>query len=420
MRIALTFMAMALFVTTVSLVLIDGKKKNVTMDLNGKQIELRTAEATVGDLLAANDVEVSKHDSVEPAVNTPLENDTAIKWQKAKQVNIDIDGKTQEVWTTEATVNDVLKTAGIEIKTHDEIEPALATKITDNQPIAIAKAFPVTVKDGGKESTVWSTKTTVRKFLTDQNIRLANLDKVEGDSKAELTASNAVVKIARVEKVTDLVEESADFKTKRKTDMTMLKGEEKVVTNGKKGKLQKKFEITKKNGKIVSREFVGKTMVEEPTHKVVHVGAKAPKVVVATAAPAKATAKTATKATASAPAKAAAPAKEQVAVSRGNSGEPSGGREFYANASAYTAYCNGCSGITATGVNLRANPGMKLIAVDPSVIPLGSKVWVEGYGYAIAGDTGGAIKGNRIDLHMPTKEAAYSFGRRQVKIKVIN
>ncbi|ARF14246.1 G5 and 3D domain-containing protein [Sporosarcina ureae] len=409
MRIGILFMAMALFVATTSLVLIDGKKKNISMDLNGKQIELRTAAATVGEVLAANDVKVQKHDLVEPTVNTPLENDTEIKWQKANKVIIDVDGETKELWTTEATVNDVLKTAEIEVGTHDEIEPALETKITENQPIAIAKAFPVTVKDGGKERTVWSTQTTVRKFLTDQNIRLANLDKVEGDTSAKLTASNAVVKIARVEKITDVVEETADFKTKRKTDMTMLKGKEKVVTNGKKGKLQKKFQITKKNGKVVSRELVGKTMVEEPTHKVVHVGAKAPKVEVATAAPANATAKSS-----------GTPAKAQVAVSRGTSSEPSGGKEFYANASAYTAYCNGCSGITATGINLRANPNMKLIAVDPRVIPLGSKVWVEGYGYAIAGDTGGAIKGNRIDLHMPTKEAAYSFGRRQVKIKVIN
>ncbi|WP_233193644.1 G5 and 3D domain-containing protein [Sporosarcina sp. P3] len=406
MRIGILFMAMALFVATTSLVLIDGKKKNISMDLNGKQIELRTAAATVGEVLAANDVKVQKHDLVEPAVNTPLENDTEIKWQKANKVIIDVDGKTQELWTTEDTVNDVLKTAEIEVATHDEIEPALETKITENQPIAIAKAFPVTVKDGGKERTVWSTQTTVRKFLTDQNIRLSNLDKVEGDTSAKLTASNAVVNIARVERITDVVEETADFKTKRKTDMTMLKGKEKVVTNGKKGKLQKKFQITKKNGKVVSRELVGKTMVEEPTHKVIHVGAKAPKVNVATAAPTKASTST--------------PAKAQVAVSRGASSEPSGGKEFYANASAYTAYCNGCSGITATGINLRANPNMKLIAVDPRVIPLGSKVWVEGYGYAIAGDTGGAIKGNRIDLHMPTKEAAYSFGRRQVKIKVIN
>ncbi|GAA3326735.1 hypothetical protein GCM10020331_063860 [Ectobacillus funiculus] len=54
--------------------------------------------------------------------------------------------------------------------------------------------------------------------------------------------------------------------------------------------------------------------------------------------------------------------------------------------------------MTATGIDLRKDPNMKLIAVDPKVIPLGSKVWVEGYGEAIAGDTGGAIKGNRIDV----------------------
>ena len=90
------------------------------------------------------------------------------------------------------------------------------------------------------------------------------------------------------------------------------------------------------------------------------------------------------------------------------------------SATAYTAYCNGCSGITATGINLRANPELKVIAVDPNVIPLGSKVWVEGYGHAIAGDTGGAIKGNRIDVFVPTKEQAYRFGRKSVKIRVLN
>ncbi len=69
---------------------------------------------------------------------------------------------------------------------------------------------------------------------------------------------------------------------------------------------------------------------------------------------------------------------------------------------------------------MKNNPNLKVIAVDPSVIPLGSKVWVEGYGYAIAGDTGGAIKGKKIDLHFPTKESAYKFGRKQVKIKIID
>lgn len=87
-------------------------------------------------------------------------------------------------------------------------------------------------------------------------------------------------------------------------------------------------------------------------------------------------------------------------------------------ATAYTAKCKGCSGITATGINLKKNPNAKVISVDPKRIPLGSKVYVEGYGMAIAGDTGGAIKKNKIDLHMPTKKKALNWGVRTVKIKV--
>ena len=82
---------------------------------------------------------------------------------------------------------------------------------------------------------------------------------------------------------------------------------------------------------------------------------------------------------------------------------------------AYTANCNGCSGTTATGINLRANPKAKVIAVDPSVIPLGTKVYVEGYGYAVAADTGGAIKGYKIDVFFPSKSEAYRWGVRKVK-----
>ncbi len=93
-------------------------------------------------------------------------------------------------------------------------------------------------------------------------------------------------------------------------------------------------------------------------------------------------------------------------------------KEITVSASAYTAGCNGCSGITSTGINLKKNSDLKVIAVDPSVIPLGSKVYVEGYGYAIAGDTGGAIKGNKIDVFIPTKSGALKWGRKTVKIKV--
>jgi 3D (Asp-Asp-Asp) domain-containing protein/LysM repeat protein len=95
-------------------------------------------------------------------------------------------------------------------------------------------------------------------------------------------------------------------------------------------------------------------------------------------------------------------------------------KEITVEATAYTASCEGCSGITATGINLLENPNQKVISVDPSVIPLGSKVYVEGYGEAIAGDTGGAIKGNKIDVFIPSKQDAINFGRKQLKVTILN
>lgn len=73
---------------------------------------------------------------------------------------------------------------------------------------------------------------------------------------------------------------------------------------------------------------------------------------------------------------------------------------------------------SALGINLSENP--KCVAVDPSVIPLGSLLWVSGYGVAVAGDTGGAIKGNLIDLHFSSVQQASSWGRKTVTVKILN
>jgi len=92
------------------------------------------------------------------------------------------------------------------------------------------------------------------------------------------------------------------------------------------------------------------------------------------------------------------------------------GKVLTMNASAYDPYPpGGYKGLTKMGYKA----GFGHVAVDPRVIPLGSLVYVEGYGFAIASDIGGAIKGNRIDLCMPTRAQAYQFGRRKVKVHVL-
>lgn len=119
-------------------------------------------------------------------------------------------------------------------------------------------------------------------------------------------------------------------------------------------------------------------------------------------------------------AKAAAPAK--TVVKSANTVKPAAekSKSLTVTATAYTASCEGCIGITKTGVNLLENPDAKVIAVDPNVIPLGSKVYVEGYGYATAEDIGGGIKGNEIDVFIPTTEEAMQWGRKDVKITILN
>ncbi|WP_243502016.1 3D domain-containing protein [Bacillus wiedmannii] len=125
-------------------------------------------------------------------------------------------------------------------------------------------------------------------------------------------------------------------------------------------------------------------------------------------------------------AKAQKPTTQQPVAKETETSAPSSSRELRVVATAYTAdplengYKAGDQVKSALGHNLTANPNMKLIAVDPSVIPLGSKVWVEGYGVAIAGDTGGAIKGNKIDVLMPDKGTSSNWGRKTVTVKVLN
>lgn len=93
-----------------------------------------------------------------------------------------------------------------------------------------------------------------------------------------------------------------------------------------------------------------------------------------------------------------------------------GGTSLTVSATAYSSD-NGLGFITATGINLHQNP--MCIAVDPSVIPLGKMVEVPGYGIAIAGDTGGAVRGNIIDVHLPTTAQAQAWGRKTLQINVL-
>lgn len=358
----------------------EGSKYTVALTLNGQQKVIKTHANTVKEVFAQLEIPLNSKDYLSPSANAKVKDNQNIVWKQAKQVQIVQDNEKKTIWTTAGTVAELLKEQQIVLNEQDEISPKPEEKIKSKMDIRIKLALHLTLVDGGKEQQVWSTSATVADFLTQQGIKLNEFDRVE-PSLSETLQKDGVINVIRVEKVTDVVEEPIQFAVITKKDEGLEKGKQVTVTEGKQGIVSKEYEVILENGKEVSRKIIGEQKLREKLDKVVAVGTK----------------------------------ELDIQVSRG----AETGTEFYVNTTAYTAYCNGCSGRTATGFDLRANPGAKVIAVDPRVIPLGTKVYVEGYGYAVAADTGGAIKGHKIDVFFPTKAEAFRWGVRKVKIKIL-
>ncbi|SPN74235.1 G5 and 3D domain-containing protein [Brochothrix thermosphacta] len=217
---------------------------------------------------------------------------------------------------------------------------------------------------------------------------------LENDMSVVLTATNETVKNKNIR-----------FKTVEKEDDSLAEGKTKVAQKGEQGKKEMTYETVVANNTVQSTKKISETTVQEPVDKIVLVGTKVKetkevKEVVATTAETPVTEKV-EKATETVETKAEAPA------------AATSGRTMQVEATAYTG-----GGITATGINL--NDNSKVIAVDPSVIPLGSRVLIDGYGEYIAGDTGGAINGNIIDVYVASHSEAISFGRRALTIHILN
>ncbi|WP_251554302.1 G5 and 3D domain-containing protein [Neobacillus muris] len=380
--LTIVFASFIVMLTTLGILFYEDSKKTVAVTLNDEEMVIKTHADTIKELLEEElDVSLQSKDYVYPKAASKVKDDLQVVWMQAKQVTIVKDNEKKTIWTTAGTVAEALKEQKITLSDHDKVSPKPQTALQPKMAINVKKAYHLTLIDGGKEQEVWSPSTTVADFLTQQGIKLNQLDRVEPPLTESIT-KNGVVNVIRVEKVTDVVEEPVEFAVITKKDESLEKGTQKTVTPGKTGRISRQYEVTLENGQEVERKLMSEQMVAAKQDRVVAVG---------------------TKDLAS-------------QVSRGTA--PTG-TELYVSATAYTANCNGCSGRTATGLNLRANPNMKVIAVDPSVIPLGSKVFVEGYGYAVAADTGGAIKGYKIDVFVPSNAEAYRWGRRNVKITIL-
>jgi len=294
-------------------------------------------------------------------------------------VELNINGKTKTVFTYEKTVGDFLKKEGIVLKNKDLVSPSLDKVIDKDMKIVISSPKSYHIKDGKKTLIAEASGYTVADVLDNLDIKLNKLDRVYLPLD-EIAKEGMEIKIDRV--VVENLENKIEipFETESRENKDMFEGEKKVITKGEVGQKTESLKNTYVNGLLETTEVLKSEITKDPVKEVVEVGTKK-----GTVAPNGKNAK-------------------RVIVMQATAYDPTAGSK--------------------TAMGTRARVGA--VAVDPKVIPLGSKLYIESmdgfasYGYATAEDTGGAIKGNRIDLFYNSNAEANRFGRRNVKVYVLD
>ncbi|MBQ9015148.1 MAG: G5 domain-containing protein [Firmicutes bacterium] len=222
----------------------------------------------------------------------------------------------------------------------------------------------VTIQIDNKIAPCQSRQETVGEVLSDIGFEVGEYDIVEPSLDTPVN-DDTDIRVQRVVKEEEQVEEATDYKTVKEDDASLNKGTTEVARNGKKGRDLVTYLVTYTSGEETAREEIGRKTIKKPVDKIVHVGIRE--------------------------------TIDGFAYTR---------KEVF-QATAYTG-----GGRTATGTRARVGE----IAVDPRVIPLGTSVYVEGFGVLRAEDTGGAIKGHIIDIYMSSNSACRRFGRRSVTV----
>ena len=283
-----------------------------------------------------------------------------------REVTAAINGEKFEFESKAHTVEGFLEENDIEFSEGDYVSQPLTAYISDGMKIKIDHATDFKITADGKTKKYRTLANTVSEALRDKNVKVGKNDIVE-PGLDELLTKNMQIVVKRVKIKEETREEKIAFKTVTKDDSSLDEGTTKVVTEGKDGKAKVKYKVTYVDGVESSRSEISRETLTAAVDKVVANG------------------------------------------TRINFDGQSYSRKLVVKAYAYTG-----GYITAMGTRPRVGE----IAVDPSVIPLGSEVYIEGVGARRAEDTGGNIVGNTIDIYMDSEQECQRWGVRYVTIYI--
>jgi resuscitation-promoting factor RpfB len=299
-------------------------------------------------------------------------------------VTIVQDGEGASFVTRAKTVSDFLAERDVIPGAADYVAPALDTPLSDGMQIEYRKAVPVSLVLGRQRRDVVSSAANVGDLLADQGFTLGPNDRVQPATSESLEAG-AVIRVTHTSTWTTHQKRRIPAGVVHRYDPTLPPGITRTIA-GSPGELELTTRFVQRDDEALAQRIVGVRIVRQPRAKLVlrGIGEYA--------------------------------AFATIAERGFDATLRLAGSALQMVATAYTAGCGGCSGITASG----RVAGHGVVAVDPRIIPLGSRLFIPGYGSAVAGDTGSAIRGNRIDLGFNSLRDALLFGRRAITVYVLH
>ncbi len=308
---------------------------------------------------------------------------TGFVWAQ-KGVTLVVDGEARYIKTQADTVADLLVQSDVDLGEADVVAPSLDTRVADGMTVVVRHAVPVTLRFPDEAIKLNVIGATVADALV-----AAGLDPSIGLSVTPALDSLLVpdMEIEATDVFVRIVEEEVEvpYGVVTENDPTLSQGSRAIKRHGEPGVTVQVYRVLVTAGIEGAKTLTAERVSTEPIDEVVLVGTKRS-------------------------------GQRVAARARAASAEPpTEGKQLTVTATGYSSGDPGVGSRTATGA--RATYGV--IAVDPSVIPLGTRVYVPGYGNAVAADTGGAIRGDKIDLCFDTRAEALAWGRRTVTITIL-
>ncbi len=246
--------------------------KQVTVDVDGKATSVQAFGRTVGDILAADHVSVGDKDLVAPAVTDPVADGAQIVVRHGHELQLDIDGEQQTVWTTALTVGEAVDAMGM----HDGVRlSASRSSALTREPLRVSTEKTIHLAVDGQVIDGVTTAGTVRDALKDIGLVLNEGDQLSVPLDAP-AVDGLVVMVTRAASAGQTVVEAVPFAEQDVDDPTLLTGTRKVQTAGRAGVRTTTYQVDVVGGVVVSRTPLASVVTVAPVTQVVRVGTMQP------------------------------------------------------------------------------------------------------------------------------------------------